>query len=240
MKEIITFIGMSGVGKSFTSQRLAEWGWYRYSCDEEIGADLLRKDNLSEDELMSAIQMLVGRLGNVDRGGLSLFEFKKRQAAYYHGECRALLSLDRHIEKAEKAGFDVFIHDSTGSFCEIDDPIVLESVARLSQICYIEASKEHIDEVIDRAQKFPKPLFYPHNRLDGWVTDYLADHNLDEVQDIDPDDFSRWVFPKLFKQRLPKYKALAKKYGFVVPSEALYDVENQEDFIKIIDQYRPS
>ena len=238
MKNVITFIGMSGVGKSYTSQRLADWGWYRHSCDEEIGADLLNKDDLSEDELMHAMQELVGKLGDKQRGGLSLFEFKKRQSAYYHGECRALLFLDRHIEKAKEGGHENFIHDSTGSFCEIQDPIVLESVARLSQICYIEASQQHIDEVVARAIKHPKPLFYPNDRLDGWLSDYLADHKLTDDQDIDPDEFSRWVFPKLFKQRLPKYKALADKYGFIVPSEALYGIENQDDFMTVINKYR--
>lgn len=238
MKEVITFIGMSGVGKSFTSQKLSEWGWYRYSCDETIGADLLHKDDLTEDELMDAMQTLVGKLGNVEKGGLPLFEFKKRQAAYYHGECRALLFLHRHIRKAEEEGYDVFIHDSTGSFCEIEDPIVLESVAELSQICYIEASKKHIEEVIERAVTDPKPLFYPPARLDGWYTDFLADHDLEDDQQIDPDEFARWVFPKLFKQRLPKYKALAKKYGFTVPSEALYGIENQDEFLEVINQYR--
>lgn len=238
MKEVLTLIGMSGVGKSFTSQKLAEWGWYRYSCDETIGADLVHKETLSEDELMAAMHELVGMLGDENQGGLNLFEFKKRQAAYYHGECRALLFLDRHIEEARGQGFENFIHDSTGSFCEIEDEIVLESVGRLSQICYIEASQAHIDEVMERAVSNPKPLFYPPARLDGWYSDFLADHKLDHDQQIDPNEFARWVFPKLFKQRLPKYKALADKYGFTVPSEALEGVSSADDFIHVIDQFR--
>lgn len=238
MKNIITLIGMSGVGKSFTSRKLAEWGWYRYSCDETIGSDLLKKQTLNEEELIAAMHELVGMLGDESKGGLNLFEFKKRQAAYYHGECRSLLFLDRRIEEAQARGFEHFVHDSTGSFCEIENKIVVESVGRLSQICYIEASQAHIDKVLQRAVTSPKPLFYPPSRLDGWVTDFLADRNLRDDQQIDPNEFARWVFPKLFKQRLPKYKALADRYGFTVPLEALEGVQSSADFVHVIDQFR--
>ena len=238
MKEAITFIGMSGVGKSFTSQKLAEWGWYRYSCDENIGADLLGRDDLFEDDILEALTELVGRLGNVEKGGLSLHDFRKRQSSYYHAECRSLLFLDQHIEKAKEQGFEKFIHDSTGSFCEIEDEIVLESVGELAQICYIEATPEHEKEVIERAHQHPKPIFLPPSRFAGWYDDFMTERGLENDQGIDPDDFSRWVFPKLFEQRLPKYKVLADKYGFTVSSEALSGVDNEEDFLSVVEKYR--
>ncbi len=86
MKNVITFIGMSGVGKSYMSQKLAEWGWYRYSCDENIGEDLIGDKGLSEDQILDALAKLVGRLGNADKGGLCFTEFRKRQSSYYHDE----------------------------------------------------------------------------------------------------------------------------------------------------------
>lgn len=238
MKNVITFIGMSGVGKSYMSQQLAQWGWFRYSCDENIGADLIGDKDMTEDEVLDALAKLVGRLGDNDRGGLCLREFRKRQASYYHAECRSLLFLDRHIKKAEEQGFANFIHDSTGSFCEIEDEVVLESVGDLSEICYIESSPEHEKEVVDRAQKHPKPLFFPPSKFLGWYDDFMEEHGLTDDQDIDPDTFSRWVFPKLFEQRLPKYKRLADRYGYTIPSQALADVSNEDEFLEVISRYR--
>jgi len=238
MKNVITFIGMSGVGKSYMSQKLAEWGWYRYSCDENIGEDLIGDKGLSEDQILDALAKLVGRLGNADKGGLCLSEFRKRQSSYYHAECRSLLFLDRQIEKAEAEGFENFIHDSTGSFCEIEDEVVLQSVGEISNICYIEASPEHEREVVERAQKHPKPLFFPPSKFLGWYDDFMEEHGLSEDQDVDPDTFSRWVFPKLFEQRLPKYKKLSDFYGFTVPSEAMPDVSNAAEFLEVINSYR--
>jgi len=238
MKQVITLIGMSGVGKSYISQQLAEWGWYRYSCDENIGADLIGKPELSEAEVLDALAKLVGRLGSRDKGGLCLREFRKRQSSYYHAECRSLLFLDRHIAKAEGEGFDQFVHDSTGSFCEIEDEVVLESVGDLSEVCYIEASPEHEAEVVDRAQKHPKPLFFPPSKFMGWYDGFMSEHGLSDDQDIDPDTFSRWVFPKLFEQRLPKYKKLADKFGYTVPSSALADVTSADEFLEVTKQYR--
>ncbi len=40
----ITLMGMSGVGKTYLSEKLASWGWYHYSCDLEIGVNLLGDD----------------------------------------------------------------------------------------------------------------------------------------------------------------------------------------------------
>ncbi|MBL4804799.1 MAG: hypothetical protein JKY71_08030 [Alphaproteobacteria bacterium] len=238
MKNVITFIGMSGVGKSYMSQQLAKWGWYRYSCDENIGADLIGNKDMTEDEILDALAKLVGRLGNRDKGGLPLKEFRKRQSSYYHAECRSLLFLDRHIDRAASQGFENFIHDSTGSFCEIEDEVVLESVGEISEVCYIESSPEHAQEVVERAQKHPKPLFFPPSKFMSWYDGFMAEHGLSSDQEIDPDTFSRWVFPKLFEQRLPKYKKLADQYGYTVPSSALTDVQNTDEFLEVVNQYR--
>ncbi|MCD8526170.1 MAG: hypothetical protein LRY62_03140 [Alphaproteobacteria bacterium] len=53
-------------------------------------------------------------------------------------------------------------------------------------------------------------------------------------EQIDPDAFSRWVFPHLFRARLPKYQRLADMYGVTVPSAALRDVGDESALIEVI------
>ena len=55
-----------------------------------------------------------------------------------------------------------------------------------------------------------------------------------QVNQIVPDDFARWVFPKLFKSRLPKYEMLAQRYGVALESEKLRDVLSEEEFQKTL------
>ena len=56
---------------------------------------------------------------------------------------------------------------------------------------------------------------------------------------IDPDDFSRWTFPKLFENRLPKYQQIADQYGVTIPSSAFHGVKNADDFLNVIRQHLP-
>ena len=72
-QKAITFIGMSGVGKSHLSCQLAEWGWHNYSCDYLIGTKYLGDLIQSEGEMSEAnienLSDFVGQLGDAARGG---------------------------------------------------------------------------------------------------------------------------------------------------------------------------
>jgi len=51
---------------------------------------------------------------------------------------------------------------------------------------------------------------------------------------IDPDDFVRWVFPKLFRERIPRYEKIARKYGYSVTTGEITGVGDEKDFIDLI------
>jgi len=88
--------------------------------------------------------------------------------------------------------------------------------------------------LIQRAEKKPKPLYYREAFLDEHLALYKKEKDLPFVALIDPDDFVRWIFPKLFYSRIPRYEAIAKEYGYTITTDELKQVENENDFINLI------
>ena len=52
---------------------------------------------------------------------------------------------------------------------------------------------------------------------------------------IDPDDFVRWMFPRLFYSRIPRYEAIAEQYGYTITTEELHDLQDESDFLKLVE-----
>lgn len=245
--KVITLMGMSGVGKTYLSLMLSEQKWFHYSCDLQIGVDYLAQDieetleeqnKITADDL-SQLSHYVGRLGDGDKGGLSYDEFKRRQQNYLKAEYQSLAQLQGVVKASHKDGFTHVINDSTGSLCEIDNDILLDSIDENSLIVYIKANAEQEKKVLQRAQEYPKPLFFSPERFDFWVAEYLSDRGIESADQIDPDDFARWVFPRLFENRLPKYQAIAEKYGVTIPSEAFQDITSADEFLTVIEKHLP-
>lgn len=243
-KKVITLMGMSGVGKTYLSSLLAKENWFHYSCDLEIGttylggeiSKTLGEENAVIAEDLSQLSRYVGQLG---QGKLSLEEFKRRQNKYFDAECESLRRLQEVVNQAHQDGFEQVINDSTGSLCEINDKVLLGAVDENSLIVYIKATAAEEKEVLKRAQDYPKPMFFSPERFDYWVEEYLTIKGIDNVSEMDADDFGRWVFPRLFENRLPKYQYIADKYGVTIPSEALQNVKTSEEFLTIIESYLP-
>lgn len=242
--KVITLMGMSGVGKTYLSTMLAGQGWYHYSCDYEIGTrflggeieETLGMPNRVSAQDLSQLSTYIGRLGDPAKGGLSLYEFKRRQNQYFNAECQSLVRLPARVSKAHSDSFTHVVNDSTGSMCEIDDQILLDMVDENSLIVYIKASAQEEKAVLERARTYPKPLFYSPERFEYWLDEYLQDHGLAGAgaEAIEPDDFSRWAFPRLFENRLPKYQFIADKYGVTIPSEAFRGVASEDEFLGVI------
>jgi len=228
MNKAITLLGMSGAGKTHFSQRLAAWGWVHYSNDFEIAGSL--GINVEIDDL-SALSAFVGQVGDETKGGLNLAEFIHRQKLYYGAECSVLENMP--IESAQK-GSGKFVNDSTGSFCEIEDEGLIARVAEKTLLVYIETDEATQAEVIARAVEYPKPLYFPTAKLNDWLDEYCAARRVD-VDKIEPNDFSAWVFPKLFESRLPKYERLAEQYGVKVSAADLHGCQSEAAFLELIE-----
>lgn len=259
----VTLIGMSGVGKTYISTMLRDHDWFHYSGDYRIGTryldesildmikeqamqvpflrDLLLNDwiyirnNIKVHDL-GPVMTFLGKLGNPDIGGVPLAEFKDRQAQFRTAEIAAMNDVPMFIEKAQKIyGYKHFINDAGGSLCELDEPNVMNTLAENTLMLYIKTTdKEEEEKLIARAQSAPKPLYYRAAFLEEQLATYLSDNKLQYAAEIIPDEFTRWIFPRLFHSRLPRYEALAS-YGYTVTSEEVAQVKNEQDFMSLLE-----
>ena len=264
-RKAITLLGMSGVGKTRLACILRKAHWFHYSGDYRIGTryldepildhikkelmgipmmrELLRSDsiqirnNITVDNL-NPVSTFLGKLGNPEQGGLGLTEFKRRQELHRQAEIAAMKDVPAFIGKAHTIyGYDHFINDAGGSLCELDEPQVLETLAAHTLIIYIKASKEDEKELIRRAKHSPKPLYFREVFLDEQLVIYMSEKKLRFVALFDPDDFARWVFPRLFYSRLPRYEAIAAQYGYTITTRQAEAVQSEEDFLNLVEKF---
>ncbi|MSR15444.1 MAG: ATPase [Gammaproteobacteria bacterium] len=259
----ITLLGMSGVGKTHLSTRLRQAHWFHYSADYRIGTrylsepildnikrqamqvpflrDLLRSDsiyisnNITVDNL-TAVLTFLGKLGHAAQGGLDLEEFKLRQRLYRDAEVAAMLDVPEFIAKARTIyGYRHFINDSAGSLCELDDQEVLSVLAANTVLIYIEATAANGRELLTRAEADPKPLYYRTEFLDVELSRYMQARGVSRIEQINPDDFVLWMFPRLFEARIPRYEAIARDYGYTIRADTLASIQTEQEFLSCIE-----
>ena len=258
----ITLLAMSGAGKTTLANKLPKDRWFHYSGDYRIGTkyleeaildnikqqamdvpflrDLLLSDsiyicnNITVDNL-TPVSSFLGKIGDPALGGLSLEEFKRRQALHHQAEVAAMRDVPEFIRKAEEIyGYKHFINDAGGSVCELDDSNVIELLAEKTLIVYIKIPPDMEQTIIQRAQSDPKPLYYREEFLDEKLAEFMRLKGYPSTDDIPPDEFVRWVFPELFLSRLPRYQAIADRYGYTIDAREAGKVRGEEDFVQLI------
>ena len=259
----ITLLGMSGVGKTRLSNMLPNHEWFHFSGDYRIGThyldepildnikkqamqvpflrDLLRSDsiyiqnNISVNNLQP-VSTFLGKLGDPEKDGLPLDEFKYRQELHRQAEIATMRDVPAFIKKAQQLyDYKHFINDAGGSVCELDDEETLEVLAEHTLILYIKATEKNEQSLIRRAESDPKPLYYREAFLDEQLAVYMKENDLEYVAMIDPDEFVRWIFSKLFYSRIPRYDAIAEKYGYTITTDELSQVTNKEELMALIE-----
>lgn len=261
-KKAITLLGMSGVGKTRLSNILRKHHWFHYSSDYRIGTrylgeaildDIKQKlmtipdikyllhsdslqlsNNMTIDNLEIASSFL-GKLGNPEQGGLSIKEFKRRQHLHLQSEIAAMKDVPGFIDRAHRVyGYDHFVNDASGSICELESKDILDILSSYTLLLYIKASPRDEEELIERAKESPKPLYYREPFLDKYLQLYLQEKNYEYIALIEPDDFMAWLFPYLFYERLPRYEAIAREYGYTVSMADVTSVQNETDFTELL------
>ncbi len=258
----ITLLAMSGAGKTTLANKLPKQKWFHYSGDYRIGTKYLEEpilDNIKRQAMdvpflrelllsdsiyicnnitvdnLTPVSSFLGKIGSPELGGLALNEFKRRQHLHRHAEIMAMHDVPEFIHKAEDIyGYKHFINDAGGSVCELDDPETLSVLAEHTLIVYLKIPESLEQTIIDRAVTDPKPMYYREAFLDEKLDDYLNLNKLSGTDEIDPDDFVRWVFPELFKSRLPRYQAIAEQYGYTIDAGQAATIQGEQDFLQLI------
>ena len=258
----ITLLAMSGAGKTTLANKLPKAKWFHYSGDYRIGTKYLREpilDNIKRQAMsvpflrdlllsdsiyisnkitvdnLAPVSTFLGKVGDPAQGGLSLQEFKRRQLLHHQAECAAMNDVPEFIHKAEDIyGYHHFINDAGGSVCELDSPDVQESLAQNTLIIYIKIPPALEQTIIERAKTDPKPLYYREAFLDEKLAEFMRLKNYVSTDVMPPDEFVSWVFPELFKSRLPRYQAIANQYGYTIDANDAATVNNEADFIRLI------
>ena len=255
------FIGMSGIGKTTIANRLDKSNWFHYSIDYRIGTrylneniidqiklklvkdqtikTLLQKDaitiqgNLSVDNL-ALLSEYVGMLGKESDGGLPQTEFVKRQQQHLAAEIASIEDISDFQKKAQQIyGYEHFLIDSSGSIAEI--PLqTLQKLAESTIIVYIKAKDDQIETLIERAKKYPKPLYYDAEFLKTAIDDYCQLKSFQSGSDFSPEAFVQWIFPKLVNHRIPRYQAIADTYGVTISYDDISSLETSEEIIRLI------
>lgn len=258
----ITLLGMSGVGKTALSTKLPREFWFHYSGDYRIGTkyldepilddiktkvmenqsikELLRNDsiyirnNITIDHL-HPLSCFLSKVGNPELGGLNVDEFKRRQNLFLEAEVNAMADVSEFMEKAKKIySYPHFINDAGGSICYLNEQECWHRLNELTVVLYLRASDDMEKTLIERAKKTPKPLFYEEKFLDQHLAMYLEENNLKSTDEIVPNEFVQWVFPRLIAHRKPRYERLAEKYGHTIEAEKIFELPAEADIIDLV------
>ena len=72
-------------------------------------------------------------------------------------------------------------------------------------------------------------------RKEEQLREYLQLQGMSYAAEMDPDDFTSWVFPRLFRSRLPRYEAIAGPHGYTVTSREVGAVRDEQDFLELME-----
>ena len=261
-RKAVTLLGMSGVGKTTLANRLPKTDWFHYSGDYRIGTKYLAEpivDNvkraamqvpflrglLCSDSIyirsnitvhnLEPLSTFLGKVGDPSKGGLTCEEFLARQRLHHDAEVAAMRDVVDFVEKAHDIyGYDHFINDAGGSVCDLDDPETVELLAAHTMVVYVRADEDMEQELIRRQKAHPKPLYYGEPFFRRSLALYLQTEGLDSPDDIDPDRFVRWIFPRLVERRRPLYEGIASAYGYTVTAADAATVRDEHDFIDLV------
>lgn len=264
MQKSITLMGMSGVGKTTLSRKLPVQKWFHYSGDYRIAshylndaigdflkteamkspliAELLKSDsiyigsNLSIDNL-APVSAYIGKLGNPEQGGLDMATFLQRQRQHYRAEVAACYDIGYFKQRAKNLyGYEYFLHDAGGSICELDDDKVIAYIAKETDFVYLHADDDLAQTLTQRALNYPKPMYYNESFLMKQLSHYKEENQLTDVNEMSPNDFIRYIIPKLMQHRRSRYLAIAERYGKVIDANAVFHVRDEADFLELLEQ----
>ncbi|NNU80522.1 ATPase [Halovulum dunhuangense] len=193
---------------------------------------------------LAPLSTYLGKPGNPEKGGIPFEEYVRRQRQHHEAEVAATLDALHFADKAEAIyGYPHFVADTSGSLCEVVDPEnpedpVLKPLSSNILPVWIRGTDAHVEALVARFSKAPKPMYYTEGFLRGIWDDYRAARGVAEAE-VDPDDFIRWGFRRLLEHRLPIYAAIARNWGVTIEADDVARVREARDFEHLIARALP-
>lgn len=232
------------IGTRYMGEHIAD-NFKREAMRNPFLADLLRADaiyiasNLKFSDL-SPLSSYLGKPGDPAKGGIAFDEYLRRQRLHRDAEINSMKDTVHFIQRAKDLyNYDNFICDTSGSVVEVvdaydhNDPVMSLISQHLLPV-WIEGSDDHIDVLVERFNKSPKPMYYSESFLLNCWEKYLTEKSM-APNKVDPDDFIRFGYKQLLADRLPRYKAIARKWGITVQANDIHNVRTTADFDKVIE-----
>jgi hypothetical protein len=205
---------------------------------------LLRSDSIyiASNITFSNLEPLstyLGKPGDPSKGGIPFDEYIRRQRQHRVAEIAATRDSLGFIEKAEAIyGYDHFVSDTSGSLCEVVDPFdpgdpVLSDLASATLPIWFRGTEDDLEALCGRFDRAPKPMYYPESFLTELWHGYCAEHGI-AAEAVDPDDFIRHGFRALMAHRLPRYQAIADRWGVTVEAAEVAAVRDPADFVDLV------
>ena len=203
--------------------------------------DLLTSDSIYISsnltfENLEPLSTYLGTPGNPEKGGLIFAEYQRRQEQHRIAEIATLKDIPHFIQRAKEIyAYDDFIADTGGSLIEVidvDNPKdeIIKVLTSNTALLYIEGTNEDREKLINRFKKSPKPMYYQPDFLQKKWDEYKILYGYKDDLEVDPQGFAIWGFEALLDDRLPRYKALAKKYGYIISAAEVATIRDGNDF----------
>ncbi len=113
------------------------------------------------------------------------------------------------------------------------DDAVLSTLAKHVLPVHIEGTEGHVEELVRRFDRAPKPMYYQPDALEREWASYLTEHDV-APKAVDPDAFVRWTYRRALARREPIYRAIAGEWGVSIAAADVAQVRNANDGIELI------
>lgn len=187
-----------------------------------------------------ATSVFMGMPGDLRKGGSSERDFRERMAIYAKAEITSMTDIPYFISRSLKLyGYPHFAVDASGSVCEIidldnPDDAVLQTLEKYCTVIYIEATSQHMKELIRRHQYDPKPIYYRSDFLDKNLPQLCRKYGVSAADSLDPSTVARYLYPRLLKHRIPRYERIASSLGYTVSMTDVMSARSGSDIIRLI------
>ena len=190
---------------------------------------------------LAPLSTYIGKPGNPDKGGIPYAEYVRRQRLHRSAELNALRDTSHFIDRAARIyRYPHFVCDSSGSICEVVDPEsdgdgLLENLSRHLLFVWIREGPHHTEKLQERYRKNPKPMYYREGFLEFHWRAYLEHNGVTETE-VDPDEFSCWIYGKALDARQSRYEAIARNWGVILNAADVVGTESEAECCRLIGQ----